>query len=224
MKKSETLYDKVMQSIKMHSFYACSYDYDRTMCTGRCDDYCRCRQIINTKIIEVKPDFIKNVIDIPKISALDKYCLHRLLISSGVMDKDNWEVKVVGGYYGDEIDGSKFSKENELFKNIENLLSLSNIDKIKEVLKQEYGYLLPKLEPMTAVSEITANINDIECFNEDYSRKLDKNIVDKYNDYTGLRAVCYFVGNKFRVIDGYHRMASARNIKMKIVDIILLST
>lgn len=27
--------------------YFCDYDYDRTPCSGYCDDYCRCSQITN---------------------------------------------------------------------------------------------------------------------------------------------------------------------------------
>jgi hypothetical protein len=44
-------------------------------------------------------------------------------------------------------------------------------------------------------------------------RRLDKDIVAGYNNYRWARGVVYRDGNKFRLVDGYHRTSAIQDNK-----------
>jgi len=90
-------------------------------------------------------------------------------------------------------------------------------------LEIEYGYILPVFEHLHSLDIITVPLEMVKMNNESYMRKLNKEMVDQYNGYELPRAVCINEGDMYyRVIDGFHRMTSAYNQKLKEVSIIVM--
>ena len=54
----------------------------------------------------------------------------------------------------------------------------------------------------------------------EYFKKVDKNVIEEYKNKNLPIAVCVRHGDKYRLIDGYHRFVA--NKSREIVDIIVL--
>lgn len=201
-----------------------------------CDnDYCRCGKIENARVESIDPELlIQSIIttaagrtkkDSKEDSIIDLYCLNRLIYNSSLISPDSWEVNIVGGYYGEETNGYEPSDLNDvkaLSKNLLEVSNMKNIDKIKFILKNEYGFLLSELEKFNTAVVKTVSTSNVILNNKDYSKKLDKLAVDKYKGYSLPRAICIKDGDKYKVIDGYHRMTSAIINNIEKIDIIVL--
>lgn len=71
-----------------------SYDTERDCEACNCDDYCRCGMIVNAEVSE--PVFIDNPFNMPK---------EQFELIKGLIDCDDFNFDISGGYYGQEIDG-----------------------------------------------------------------------------------------------------------------------
>ncbi len=191
-----------------------------------CDnDYCRCGQITNTEVLSVNDQqiidyFIKKVKD-----PINAYCVDRLIRTSSLLNPKCWAVEVSGGYYGEEIGGvHPLPKVLEDFQRIvESFLYKSDLQKVKDLLIQEYGFLLPALENTKNVSVVRVTVGDVKIPNMDYSRKINQKVVDSYKDFNLPRAVCQKLNSdEYKLVDGYHRMVSALKFKKRKIDIIVM--
>lgn len=203
------------------------YDYDRSLC--ECDpdtyDYCRCTEIIAQRLHSFsKNNFSIEIIKIVKknygsLSEIDLYCLSKLLQFQNISTED-FELNICGGYYGEEINGLLFSKKDEIQSKIEELITLSEIEKIKFVLKLEYGYLLPILENISEASVETRKVENIQSrFSDPYSYHKMIDCSEFYGEnYTYPRAILF--GNI--LIDGNHRMLEAKKLNLTEVPVIVL--
>jgi hypothetical protein len=238
MKKEKivlTPLQKVIKNLQDSSFFrygsAVTFDYDTYHpCqdgSDCCDnDYCRCGIIQNTRITEVNfvlliKDLVGKCDDI-----LIKYCVDRIIKTSGLINNDSWEVNTSGGYYGEEVHGVSLNIgiQNKLVKMFSELDTANDINKIKILLQYEYGYLLPKLDKLNTVTIKEVPINKVSLLNDKHYRKVSKETIDYYTDYVLPRAICTkSVYNNYTVIDGYHRMISAINKKEATVSIFELS-
>ena len=83
-------------------------------------------------------------------------------------------------------------------------------DKIPFILLREYGRLLPTLEQKHWMAR-EVNKNDLVFGAENHYRKLDNAVVDYYQNYPKdlPRGICLPDGERFRIIDGYHRCSAA---------------
>lgn len=184
-----------------------------------CEEYgcsvegiCRCSTIKDAKVTEVG-DIVSYFV---KLNDFDRYCIDRLLVARKIWDTDNWEVRVCGGYYGQEIEGVFLRNAEKIENEVTELLKLSDSDKIKYVLNLEYGYILDVLENKTfEICEV--NKTDIVFGQEGHYKKLNKDIVEKYQNYELPRGVCVWDDLKYRVIDGYHRISACQDKKIKII-------
>lgn len=200
------------------------YDYNRSACT--CDEpyICRCTTIEETWIEKVN---VKEVIEelYRKHSRsdlyIDKYCFDRICYAFKIYDKDLYEIETCGGYYGEEIEGIYFCDEEKIFNAYRDVISFDTaIEKIRYCLKLEYGYLLD-----CVVSASSANIDELPTWSisipqKEYFIKVDKDVIEEYKDRALPVAVCVKDGNKFRLIDGYHRFVA--NKDRDSVEIIIL--
>lgn len=219
-------------------FSGVEYDYDMDWgCKSQeCDGVCRCKKIHNARITKVDigivascfMSYITSTKPKPKQpTTFELYCIERIIRSSKLREDDYWELDIHKGYYGDECDGP-FPNQTTI-TNIRNMFvaisKLSDVEKIKYCLKEEYGHLLPKLQDATKAEIIAVDPKDIEMSNDNYMRKLNKEHVDQYNDYDLPRGIVVAIGGKFkyRLIDGYHRISSANNQSLKTIDVILLN-
>lgn len=204
------------------------YDYDTSYyCDEGCDPYCRCwGSIHSTRIESVDINkIIKSLIGDYK-EDIEGYCADRFIRHSDLKETDSWEVKTTSGYYGDEIEGCYPSANvvDKLLLDFKALIMLTNnADKIKDCLRNEYGHVLSELDKCNRVEIAEVPLDNIELFNQNHYRKLEKKYVDQYNDFKLPRAVCVNTGTKYRLIDGYHRMHAAANMKMDKVKILILS-
>ncbi len=160
-------------------YYGVDVDFKRTQCGGsscdKCDGYSRCSRIISTQVEFVNFNLIMNsYTDETKLSEIEKYCLDRILRIEKLYDKDSFEVNTGRGYYGEEIESVHITYEvKESIKNKLNEIStLSDVEKIKKVLEYEYGYLLDSIKDASSVELKEVSFDSIKIGNESYHSKI----------------------------------------------------
>lgn len=193
------------------SWNGVEYDYERSSCV--CHDWpCRCTTInqtwvesinINETIATLCFSHFKNV------NYIDFYCFDRICRIFHVWDKEYYEVEVCAGYYGEEINGVYFENEDKVISEFNKVLELKNdIDKIKYVLQLEYGYTIESIKDSNYANIIDCDTKLIVFPQKEYYRKLESDVIDSYKDYSAPCAICKKQGDKYLIIDGYHRVAA----------------
>jgi hypothetical protein len=216
--------------------YGAHYKYDNAYdCDDSCfQDICRCSTIINTNVYKVDISDIvdkiyEEIFDNTKsisrngiinsllygIDDLDKYLIDRILTIYKVWDNNNWDIEITNGYYGEEIGDVKL-KENiadKIEDDIINITSLGSLnEKIEFLLKKEYGYILTELENLN-YKLIKIQKNDIIITNKQQLDLVNSKDLEYYLDknYNKIRGIVTKKGDKYRLIDGYHRITSTDN-------------
>lgn len=223
----------------MHSFnlytkdfqYYVNVDYDtETSCEEHgCieEGICRCSRILNPRVTNVNIEEIKSYIcrkiKTPKhvtTQIVLEYCIDRILRLNEIYDTDIWNVQICNGYYGEEIDSVKLKKEKaeEIDKDIDELMKHTTTDQMIEfILEYEYLFLLPELKDNKWEVKII-NKDKIVAGADSHMKKVMKEDTDIYKDYDGISAVCLQrEDGKYRLIDGYHRIAASKSKKVKII-------
>ena len=213
---------------KKHSFektnlqWVVDYDYERTACHCN-EEYCRCTDIINAHVCDVDvKDVVKALRNNYQIcSYIDEYCFDRICYAFKIYDINLYEVEVGGGYYGEEVYGVYFENEEEIFNTYCELLELnSDIEKVQYCLNLEYGYLLDCVKAASIASIIEVSADEIYTPQMDYFKKVDKKVIEEYRNRHLPIAVCIKVGDKYKLVDGYHRFVA--NKDNETVDIVVL--
>jgi hypothetical protein len=85
-------------------------------------------------------------------------------------------------------------------------------------LKVEYGKILPEITDSNYES-ITIDKDDIIFGTEKHLDKVMKKDLDFYSDknYNGIRGIVKKSGDKWGVIDGYHRIFSTKFPRVKVL-------
>ena len=152
---------------------------------------------------------------------IDIYTIDRILRSYKIWENENWDIEVDGGYYGQEV-GDVTIKESIADKIEEELwivFSLATLkEKIEYLLKVEYGKILPEIADANYES-IVIDKDDIIFGVENHLKKVMKKDLDFYSDkkYNGIRGIVKKSGDKWRVIDGYHRIFSTKFPRVKVL-------
>jgi len=189
------------------------YNTDTSHCT--CQDICRCGRVVDIKVKGFYGDISELFFGLCK-DEIEKYCVDRI-VTHGV-DINNIQVSTTWGYYGEELGTVKLN--NSPVAELESALSTkSPLKKIFQTLTYEYGYLLPDLEKMTKVEVIEIPSDLINIGNTEHYRRLDKQAIERYkNNKNKLpKAVVCAVGEGYRLIDGYHRIAAQGKGKIKVI-------
>jgi hypothetical protein len=221
--------------------YYVDYDYDTSYSCedSGCDNegICRCGSIENAVVNPINiSEFAKKMYELYNPPTKDKtilrdrkikslfdssieeiniYCIDRICRVLKVWDLNKWEVNVCGGYYGDEVDSVKFEDVVKLAEKIEAVLELSSVkEKIEYVLTVEYGSILPELKDKE-YSLIEISKDDVIFGSEGQYKKVSTEDLTHYSnkEYSGIRGLLLPKGEKFRLIDGYHRMFATNNKK-----------
>ena len=199
------------------------YDYERSECHCN-DEYCRCTTIEHAWVDKIN---VHKVIEelyrrhSRTDSDIDKYCFDRICYAFNIYDKDYYEVETGSGYYGEEVYGVYFENERNIFEAYYEMLAKNTVlEKIQYCLKREYGYLIDCVKSATNASIIKVSPNDICLPQTEYFIKLKSKVIEEYKDRDLPIAVCIKDGNKYRLIDGYHRFVA--NQERNSVDIIVL--
>ncbi|RDJ35190.1 MAG: hypothetical protein DWQ19_10220 [Crenarchaeota archaeon] len=213
---------KKLRKLQDSNFYlSTKYESYRPCQNGSncCDnDYCRCERIIDPRIDEdVDGCQITAILcSIKGRPPIDVYCIERILTINKIWDAGNWDVIVRPGYYGEEISGCQFRWGELVDKQIETALNFkTNRAKIEYILKLEYGHLLPEVQGKRWLIK-KVDKNDVVFGQKLYHEKLDQSVIEKYQDYPFPRGICLFQDGKYRIIDGYHRLAAGED-KVKII-------
>jgi|688.fasta_scaffold258107_2 hypothetical protein len=152
---------------------------------------------------------------------IDIYTIDRIIRSYKIWESDNWDIEVEGGYYGQEVNDVRI-KESIADKIEEELMTVFSLPSLKEkieyLLKVEYGKILPEITDSNYES-ITIDKDDIIFGTEKHLDKVMKKDLDFYSDknYNGIRGIVKKSGDKWRVIDGYHRIFSTKFPRVKVL-------
>lgn len=152
---------------------------------------------------------------------IDIYTIDRILRSYKIWENDNWNIEIKGGYYGQET-GDVTIKQTIADKIEEELLTVFALSTLKEkieyLLKVEYGKVLPELSNCSYES-IVIDKDDVVFGVEKHLNKVMKKDLDFYADrnYSGIRGIVVKSGDKWRIIDGYHRIFTTKWPKLKVL-------
>jgi hypothetical protein len=210
------------------------------------DGICRCYQIYQVDILLVDITKItksiwknirlddqqhnrnKNITDIIygyDSDMVNQYCINRILTKNKVWDKSNIKPLVTSGYYGDEIEDVIINEAifNKISNEIDEVLNIDTLEeKINYVLHLEYGYIRSDIE--NKKYEVISVKREDLYFGQDHHHK---NVLHKKLEYysdknylkNSINGIAYKVGDKWNVIDGYHRLTQTKLEKVKIIGI-----
>ena len=219
------------------------YDYLREYYCEQssCHDegICRCSSIVDVEIKSVNLTFISDVIysellPSDKISkkremklsellyggeTVDRYCIYRILSINKVYMPCNWELNIIGGYYGQETEG--FNLDPSVFSKISSeinfLYSLQNMsDKLKYVLKLEYGHLTNTVKDSDfEIISIYKTDIDTKSLNKNHLLNVKQEDLSHYQrgSYNLPRGIVKKLTNGYSIIDGYHRIEAISDRK-----------
>ena len=224
MSETEIKKDHISRLHYLSYFTGIKYECIEYGTPGRWGDYIHKK---NVKPTSVKLWYIKNEVFkyFDRFDELDRYCLIKLCLINGITDPNNYIPEVRPDYYSDTVSFS-YGKKDELLEELNTYLekssNMSDYEKVMYILNKEYGYVLTSLQNKHNAEIISINISDIVQLNEEYYVKVNNH--NKVNDlYKELYSnddkmdfqkfpVCVLLkeGDKYRVIDGYHRLFVAR--------------
>ena len=152
---------------------------------------------------------------------IDIYTIDRILRSYKIWENENWNIEVEGGYYGQEA-GNVTIKESIADKIDEELWTVFSLPSLKEkieyLLKVEYGKILPELSNCNYES-IVIDKDEVIFGVEKHLNKVMKKDLDFYADrnYSGIRGIVVKSGDKWRIVDGYHRIFTTKWPRLKVL-------
>jgi hypothetical protein len=209
---------------------------------GCIDGICRCSTIHNVRIFDadfknIAETIYNNYFDESKstkrnnmINSLlfdvdkqvDLYTIDRILRTYKIWETKPWAVEISNGYYGEEITKIILTEEisKEISNHLNNALTIDELNKkIEYLLTLEYGYLLPELEN-SRYQIIEINRKDVIFGSREHYKKLKK--LSYYNDlnYNNIKGIVIKNGNKWRLIDGYHRIFSSTQKTIKVIQVV----
>jgi len=222
--------------ISIDSNYSSQYDCKSYGCDR--EGICRCKRIHNVSISEV--DINKSISYIwkffhPDLEAYKKrqmrisdvlyggdpdyYCIDRIFRHYKLYDSEMYHGVIDrGGYYGDQFAGI-FIKDEELEQNfqddLQSIFSTNSLaSKLRFVIYLEYGMILECLKQanfeIVTISKEDLNTPNINQSHADNILAMGK--LDYYSDdnYQLPRGIVKRHGDKFDIIDGYHRILNAK--------------
>jgi len=234
----------MIEALRNDFKYSVSYDYDTEYSCEESgcveEGICRCGYITNTYLYNVDisditsniySDIFDNSISTKRHNAInslwgitteiDKYTIDRILRINKVWKPEFWEINVGGGYYGQEIDEVVIIEDmiQKLNIQLESAFEIDNLtQRIEYLLELENGFILDELKDKRySVSVI--DIDDITFSNPEHRKRVLIEELEHYSDknYKGIRGIVKKDGNKFKLMDGYHRLSKTENKLVKVL-------
>jgi uncharacterized protein YqkB len=152
---------------------------------------------------------------------IEKYTIDRILRSNKVWDTSNWEIEVGGGYYGQEIESVKLKEDiiERLETDLESAFEITDLTKrIEFILNLENGWIIDEVKDSKyELQEVDRD--DIIFGNLEHYKRVQREDLDFYSDrnYKGIRGIVKKDGDKWKIIDGYHRLSKTENRKVKVL-------
>lgn len=221
--------------VDLDYFYSC----EESGCTD--EGVCRCAEIISPQIVfvdthkiskkiyeyyfdktqsTIRNNTIQSLFGITE--ELSLYSIDRILRTNEIWLEDLWDIKISHGYYGQECDGVylKFDIANKIQQQIESALNLnSKKELVRYLLEIEYGHVIDKLKNCD-FNVISVSINDIVFGNNNHFNNVYKSDhLEHYSDkhYPGIRGIVTKLGDKYQLVDGYHRIVATENANIKVI-------
>jgi hypothetical protein len=232
------------------AIYNSSYDCDSWGCDN--EGICRCGQISDCSISDININMMVDSIysdiyeDYTKSSKRDEklnqilngygkdfniYTIDRILRIKKVYKTENWDIEIIGGYYGEEV-GDVTIKE-DLAKELELLINKAlEIEDINErvnfLLMLEYGSIHNKLiDVKYSIVEIDRDLIHYGSQSNKKSalKEIQNSLKHHYNDHDSkwvrnintIMGIVVADGKMFRLIDGYHRCLSTNKKMIKVL-------
>lgn len=186
------------------------------------------------KIAKQRESALKSILFGYDIDELDFYCIYRVLSILKIWDTENWEAEWGGGYYGDEVEEIKLYESlfDKLISTLDEILSLNTIGERMELLmKLEYGHLDSKLigkkytiESVSYEDIVFGQSKHHELVKTKNLSYLEQSKWIKTSSKENVHGFVLFDGEKYRVIDGYHRLTFQEKFihkKNKLVKVIV---
>jgi hypothetical protein len=218
--------------------YSC-YDEDSS-CNQ--EGVCRCGYICNARVTDVNmrsvtEQIYKQFVDIDSLQGkrdarlsdifsggpeVDKYCINRIITHYQVWNVDNWKVNISNGYYGNEIDDVSLNDIilTQVSRDCSDMMQLSSIgDKLRLVLTLEYGYILDDIRVSDFdIISIKKDEIDFKKLNQNHIENVRKEDLSFYSSdkYVLPRGVVRRSGDKYKIIDGFHRITASDETTFKV--------
>lgn len=177
---------------------------------------CRCSTIEDARVNSVHTDRITNyLLDPDSTSLIDRYCVERLL--NALLTKASWYVRVVGGYYGEEIGEVTLHNADTLIAQVALLLAAPKFKRIPNVLAAEYGYVPTPLQNVKSWQVVTLPKSSVRLGNASYAARLDPKRLTLYKHYSLPKGVGVVESGGVRLLDGYHRLTAAPEGDVQII-------
>lgn len=229
--------------------YMVSYDCDTVYSCSESGCYdegiCRCGYITNTYLNRVDVSAIvtniysiifDNSISTKRNNAInslwgiseeiEKYTIDRILRVNKIWKPELWNISVSGGYYGQEVDEIVLVEEvvQKINSELETAFEIESLtERIEYLLKLENGYILEDIKNSEYHLKLI-NLDDISFLNKSHLKRIKLKPIydlDYYSDrsYHGIRGIVKKDGDKWKVIDGYHRLSKTENKTVKVLAI-----
>jgi hypothetical protein len=222
-----------------------SYDYETSYSCeeSRCNEegICRCGTICDESInsvdlnkisdrlynyifdksLSTKRNNIINSVLYGVTDEIEKYTIDRVLRINKLWNTSKWEIEVGGGYYGQEISSIKLRQDiiEKLEIDLERAFDISDLNKrIEFLLEIENGWILDEIKGLKyTIQEIDRD--DLIFGNLEHYKRVQREDLDFYSDknYKGIRGLVKKNGDKWKIIDGYHRLSKTENRKVKVL-------
>ena len=234
----------MIEALRNDFKYSVSYDYDTEYSCEEsgCNEegICRCGYITNTYIksvdvvamtINIYSKIYDNSISTKRHNAIsslwgiseeiERYTIDRILRVNKIWKPEFWNINVGGGYYGQEIEEIVLVEEmvQKLNKDLEKAFDIESLtERIEYLLELENQFTLDKLRNKNyRICRI--NRNDIIFSNSEHHKRVIIEELEHYSDknYSGIRGIVIKDGDKWRVVDGYHRLSKTENYEIKVL-------
>lgn len=178
-----------------------------------CESMCNCSVITSCVIADtskvgpsclklcLSPDEVKDKKTF-QLSAVDTYCLQRLMVAHGCYSVDGYNIEIGRDYYGEVVAGITLKAHDELAKDVSALLALkTDHDKVMFVLGLEYGFIVDSIKNTTEVEMVTVALR--------WAMPDDVLVLKRQNSYQyplSDKSVIGVIVNGI-LIDGHYRLA-----------------
>lgn len=224
--------------------YSVSYNYDTVYSCEEsgCNEegICRCGCITNTYlnsvdvssiVTNVYSEIFDNSISTKRHNSInslwgitpdiDKYTIDRILRINKIWKPEFWEINVAGGYYGQEVDEVVLIENmvQKLNTQLEKAFDIDNLtERIEYLLELENGFILEDIKDKK-YRVVVIDIDDIIFTNSEHKSRVLIEDLEHYSDrnYKGIRAIVKKDMNKWKLIDGYHRLSKTENKLVKVL-------
>lgn len=185
-------------------------------CDERCDDYCRCGVIVG---VDVSIDTVEMAQAYGVDDPLESYLIERLLVCERIHDPENWEFRAIPGYYGEELDGVSLADGvgERIDAAIAQLRAIPDQSaRVEHALVREYGHVLPTLTGRSWGIRRVAR-EQLLIGSPHQATKAAQEELGHYRRRSGPLAMVIPSGDRFHVVDGYHRLAATDHDSIEVL-------